>query len=914
MKKTTLVFSLLAASPLFATTYTWNPDVTAGTWTDAANWLVNGSAATDYPRTLGAESGDEAIFESEATVKLVGDLTVERVTFNADVRLESANNTKLWPVVESYEWLSAPDKKVTLFCAGVRAANGRTSYVRANVDLPENGTQDCWMHGNNADLWFTGKLTGQGILALDRANGTCGVRLACDARKFEGTIRVNSNGSNRAKIAGSNVGGEKMRFVIEGKTSDNGSVVASEYWPDDTIKFGSFYTKEYNNNFHFRFNQTGPIPVTFEIGYLNRTDDRISIKTSEEKNKNTTGLLKIRKVGTGTLELWNSCHTCGTELNDGVIRVASENVLNAYGLSTSTLTFGTTDDCNGGTLLYGFNSTTPITTDYSAIIKNSKKAISIDTGDERELTYATSLDASNVGGLKKKGPGTLTLTALPAYTGDTTVEAGTLIVPFGSTLPGKVTVAEGAHLIVDLTGHAENGTHEILTVGSVAEGTAIEVKGVSANSSCEISVGVDGKVTAVISTEKLVWAGNADATWTSENAWVGAVSGNPYTFSEGDKVELAADGTEVVIPFDGDLTVGAIRVTTANEGLVRLVGAGTITTTDFVNDGDLRLAAGEGTLTAEFKFEGAGTTTFESGTVVMTTSVHQPIVNNAVAVRNVLWEPSYPMTGSGELRLEGCKVTVKDVAYLKDFAGTLTIGEGTELQARTTLHGEKGDETMGLGTGTIKMAGGKINGFGGAKGTNNEILNNVIVADGTVSEWINNTSRGNDNVTGKPGCNVYVRGAVTGAGTLKIDSQAREIEFENADFSAFTGTIDIKGYSAKFTKGFNGGTLAVRTGATVLTNPLVIGANATLAGEAGSTLKGVTFAEGAKFAFLDEGALSDTKTKYIGLTVPALETLPAIVQEASKKGQWKAIRIANGDGTVSLGAEYRPAGLAIILF
>lgn len=434
-----------------------------------------------------------------------------------------------------------------------------------------------------------------------------------------------------------------------------------------------------------------------------------------------------------------------------------------------------------------------------------------------------------------------------------------------------------------------------------------------ANSSCEISVGADGKVTAVVSTEKLVWAGVEGATWTSANAWVGAVSGNPYTFSEGDEVELSADGAELVIPFEGELTVGAIHVTTANEGLVRLVGAGTITTTDFVNDGDLRLAAGEGTLTAEFKFEGSGTTTFESGTVVMTTSVHQPIVNNAVAVRNVLWEPSYPMTGTGELRLVGCTVTINHTDYLKDFAGTLTVGSGTVLEARSDLHAQANTKpnVMGLGTGTLKMAGGTIKGFGGANGTNNEILNNVIVADGTVSEWVNNASRGA--VDGKYGCNVYVRGTVTGAGTLKITSDARVITFENADFSTFTGTIDVKGYSADFKKGFNGGTLAVRTGATIISNPLVIGADATLAGEAGSTLKGVTFAEGAKFAFLDEGALSDKKTTYVGLTVPALETLPAIAQEASPKGKWKAVKIANEDGTVSLGAVYRPMGLAVIV-
>jgi autotransporter-associated beta strand protein len=52
-----------------------------------------------------------------------------------------------------------------------------------------------------------------------------------------------------------------------------------------------------------------------------------------------------------------------------------------------------------------------------------------DVGTSYEWT--TALAASNVGGLTKKGEGSLTLAAVPAYTGPTKVEAGALYVVEG---------------------------------------------------------------------------------------------------------------------------------------------------------------------------------------------------------------------------------------------------------------------------------------------------------------------------------------------------------------------------------------------------------------------------------------------------------------------------------------------------
>jgi hypothetical protein len=157
-------------------------------------------------------------------------------------------------------------------------------------------------------------------------------------------------------------------------------------------------------NYAWRFNNSGT--NILEVGHLGKSDDRISIKLGE--NNVGTGHLKIRKVGTGTLELWNPCHRHGTEIDNGILLVTSDKALNRY--ADGDITFGHDSSVPGGILKYGVNQwddngaelETPVdvTTDYSALIKNSFAPVAIDT-DGKDVTFATALSASNVGGISK---------------------------------------------------------------------------------------------------------------------------------------------------------------------------------------------------------------------------------------------------------------------------------------------------------------------------------------------------------------------------------------------------------------------------------------------------------------------------------------------------------------------------------
>jgi len=123
-------------------------------------------------------------------------------------------------------------------------------------------------------------------------------------------------------------------------------------------------------------------------------------------------ILALSKTGTGTLTLsGNNTYTGTTTINAGSIQIDHANALGSSG----NITFG------GGGLKYG----TGITQDLSSRIKNSGSAILVDTNGE-SVAWGNALDSTNSGGLTKNGTGTLTLSVSNAYTGTTTINAGTL--------------------------------------------------------------------------------------------------------------------------------------------------------------------------------------------------------------------------------------------------------------------------------------------------------------------------------------------------------------------------------------------------------------------------------------------------------------------------------------------------------
>ncbi len=139
-------------------------------------------------------------------------------------------------------------------------------------------------------------------------------------------------------------------------------------------------------------------------------------------------------------------------INGGTLRI--DNSDNTVG---GNLSFG------GGALEVGLGNTT----DYASKILSSTGAIHIRTTNAQNVTLGA-LDGSNTGGLRKTGEGTLTLSASNAYTGNTTVEAGKLMVN-GSIALSSVTVVTNSGTI---GGSGSVGDLVIADGGTLAPGNS----------------------------------------------------------------------------------------------------------------------------------------------------------------------------------------------------------------------------------------------------------------------------------------------------------------------------------------------------------------------------------------------------------------------------------------------------------
>ena len=133
------------------------------------------------------------------------------------------------------------------------------------------------------------------------------------------------------------------------------------------------------------------------------------------------GTLTMSGAGTLTLANAGSTYTGTTTISGGTLNAGAGDTVGTSGAlgKNGSITF------KGGTLQY---SSASAGTDYATRIKSSTSAITLDTNAEA-VTFAGIIDSSNTAGLTKLGSGTLTLAnAGNAYTGATTVKAGTLAI------------------------------------------------------------------------------------------------------------------------------------------------------------------------------------------------------------------------------------------------------------------------------------------------------------------------------------------------------------------------------------------------------------------------------------------------------------------------------------------------------
>ena len=444
MKKSLLVACMTIASvtlPSLAETYTWSP--TVGTaWNAAENWTPNGTPG----------SADVVEFNANAFVSLADSVTVAGVTLGNGARVV-LTGAGLWLKSSSFAGTGTLALDGTRF-AGVSSAS--SSWVIGvvipstfGIEIVQNATESrITSEGDKTRMQIDGPLTGTGTVRIGYSgnSGLGGVKLCGDNSVFQGKLIIDGASVARNQFGAAQAGGEQMSLEYVGNQADNGSVD----FADGVLKFGAIKTSSRTTtNYAWRFNNSGT--NTLEVGHLGKADDRISIRVGE--GSATSGHLKIRKVGTGTLELWNPGHHYGTEIDNGTVLVTSDKALNLY--ADGDITFGHDASAPGGILKYGVNQwaddgtalETPVdvTTDYSALIKNSLAPVAIDT-DGKDITFATALSASNVGGITKFGEGTLTLSAWQTLLSPIAVSNGTLYACVNADVTGRVDVAEGATL------------------------------------------------------------------------------------------------------------------------------------------------------------------------------------------------------------------------------------------------------------------------------------------------------------------------------------------------------------------------------------------------------------------------------------------------------------------------------------
>ena len=317
-------------------------------------------------------------------------------------------------------------------------------------------------------------------------------------------------------------------------------------------------------------------PITFGGGALQYTAASANVDYSPQIH-NSTGPIAIDTNGQNVTfaSPLDATNTGGfAKIGAGVLTFAASN---AYG-GTTYLVGGELSLANsgaipsGGTLTFlggALQYTASNTVDYSAQIFNSTGPIWIDTNGQN-ITFASPLDASNVGGLTltdNTGLGMLVLSASNAYTGTTTVAGGLL------RLGNQAGVPDNTALVVSGGTFDLNGYSKSLNIISASPGGLItsQAAGTAVNLNLSAGQGATG-AEYVVGTVLSDGAGTLSLAVTSGNG-----SGLRLTATNAYSGGTTIDNSYVRIGNAFAAGTGAIAI--SNSGFVELwwdTGSGTL--------------------------------------------------------------------------------------------------------------------------------------------------------------------------------------------------------------------------------------------------------------------------------------------------------------------------------------------------
>lgn len=541
-----------------------------------------------------------------------------------------------------------------------------------------------------------------------------------------------------------------------------------------------------------------------------------------------TGSTSLTKTGSGTLTiLTNNDYTGTTTISNGVLHI---------GNGTSTGSIGTGALVNNGSVIF-----------------------------DRSDNISLAMPISGTGSLTKTGSNTLTLIGTYTMTGDTSLEAGKLILNTAADYTYSGSISGGGGLTKSGTGTLTlGGSNTYAGATALTAGTLI-LTGSNTNA---------GGLTLSASTTLRVGNGGTG----------GSLSGavvNPATVSFNRSDDSA---------FDGAIS-GAGTVSKLGAGTLIMSGANTYTGATTLTGGTLQIGDGVSTATTFTSnvAAGAGTTlAFNLGADLAYTKV---MSGTGAVTKN----------GPGTLTLTGDNTNT----------GTLTINGGLVIMADPTLGAGTGGA---LATATIVVNNGGGFQFGtqstlGGSSENPDLPSNtyITVNTGGTVEWRIGESLGGINLQG--GTLVLNGGNPGGGGSTNqlwsagvVNGLQANTVSGNPITKSTSGTVTVQGLAVI------GVATTIQDGTVVLTSASNLGTAAYTFGTAGTggttgTLEyqGETASRGGAFTLTGSGVIRVTDPAAALTLTGVVSGAGNLMKESSGKLQLNGVNTFTGSTTVSAG-------------
>jgi filamentous hemagglutinin family protein len=704
----------------------------------------------------------------------------------------------------------------------------------------------------------TGSLakTGAGTVVLS-GNNTYSGATTISAGTLRATTSANALGATGV-ASGTTIGagatlayGSSLTFAAESLTMNGGTLSRSAGNPtmNGTIALTGANTV------------TGTAVSTFTLGGI------------------ISGTGSLAKTGTGTVVLAGAnTYTGATSVSAGILQLNSINGLGDVAAGT-TVTAGTL--AYNGSLTFDAESLTLNGGTLSRVGGNPTMNGAIGLTGANTVTGAAGTFTlggivSGAGSLAKTGAGTVVLSGDNAYSGATTVSAGTLSAQHANALgttAGATTVSSGATLDINgvaigtegltLLGTGVGGNGALTGTGTASLGGTVAIGAAS-------TIGGTGTLTlsGIVSGTALTKTGAGTLVLSGANSYTGLTTVSAGTLTAQNATALGTTAGATTVSSGATLDINGVAIGT--EGLTllgtgvggngALTGTGTASLGGTVAIGAASTIGGTGTLTLSGIVSGTALTKTGAGTLVLSGA------------------NSY----TGLTTVSAGTLTAQNATALGTTAGATTVSSGATLDINGVAIGTEGLTLLGTGvggngaltgTGTASLGGTVAIGAASTIGGTGTLTLSGIVSGTALTK----TGAGTLVLSG---ANSYTGLTTVSAGTLTAQNATALGTTAGATTVSSGATLDINGVAigteglTLLGTGVGGNGALTGTGTASLGGTVAIGAASTIGGTGTLTLSGIV--SGTALTKTGAGTLVlSGANSYTGLTTVSAGTLIA---------------------------------------